>query len=181
VGQGDGRKNVERYPGFREFVQARRGALSRAAFFLTGDLAAAEDLLQEALTRTVARWRRVSTGGSPEAYVKQVMLNDVRTRWRRHQRQQVVTVADVPDQPGGDEHAGTVERTALARALRQLAPRQRAVLYLRFYEDRTHPEIARLLDCSVGTVKSQLHHALERLRAIAPELLADADLSEVSP
>ncbi len=74
-----------------------------------------------------------------------------------------------------------MDRTALARALRQLAPRQRAALYLRFYEDRSQVEIARMLDCSVGTVKSQLHHALERLRAIAPELLADAELSEVSP
>lgn len=172
---------MERYPGFREFVQARRNALSRTAFFLTGDTASAEDLLQEALTKTVARWRHVSSGGNPEAYVKQVMLNEVRSRWRARQRRQIVSVANVPDQPGDDEHAGAVDRTALARALRQLAPRQRAALYLRYYEDRSQVEIARMLDCSVGTVKSQLHHALERLRAIAPELLADAELSEVSP
>ncbi len=87
---------MERYPGFREFVQARRGALSRTAFFLAGDTASAEDLLQEALTKTVARWRHVSSGGNPEAYVKQVMLNEVRSRWRTRQRRQVISVADVP-------------------------------------------------------------------------------------
>ncbi|MBM7786730.1 SigE family RNA polymerase sigma factor [Tenggerimyces flavus] len=172
---------MERYPGFREFVEARRGALSRTAFFLTGDTSAAEDLLQEALTKTVARWGNVTAGGYPEAYVKQVMLNEIRTRWRRRQRRLVVSVADVPDQPHDGDVSDAVDRTALARALRQLAPRQRAALYLRYYEDRSYADIARLLDCSVGTVKSQLHGALERLRVIAPELLADAELSEVLP
>lgn len=172
---------MERYPGFREFVEARRAALSRTAFFLTGDTLAAEELLQEALAKTVARWSRVGAGGTPEAYVKQVMLNEIRSRWRSRRRSHVVSVSSVPERSQGGPEAGAVDRTALARALRQLAPRQRAALYLRFYEDRTHADIARLLDCSVGTVKSQLHHALERLRAIAPELLTDAEISEVSP
>jgi DNA-directed RNA polymerase specialized sigma24 family protein len=74
------------YDGFREFFVARRGALSRTAFLLTGDHGEAEDLLQEALTKTVGRWRKVSAGDNPEGYVRQVMLNEVRSRWRRRRR-----------------------------------------------------------------------------------------------
>jgi DNA-directed RNA polymerase specialized sigma24 family protein len=72
---------VDRYEGFREFLAVHGHALSRAAFFLTGDHAAAEDLLQEALTRTVTRWRTVAGGGKPESYVRRVMLNEPRSRW----------------------------------------------------------------------------------------------------
>jgi RNA polymerase sigma-70 factor (sigma-E family) len=164
---------VDRYDGFREFLDAHGRALSRTAFFLTGDHAAAEDLLQEALTRTVRRWRKVASS-SPERYVRQVMLNEARSRWRRRFRAGGVeyTTESVSDQPSGsDVAADTVERTVLAAALRKLGVRQRAVLYLRFYEDLSEAETARLLGCSVGTVKSQTHDALARLREVAPELL----------
>jgi RNA polymerase sigma-70 factor (sigma-E family) len=155
---------VDRYEGFREFLAVHGHALSRAAFFLTGDHAAAEDLLQEALTRTVTRWRTVAGGGKPERYVRQVMLNETRSRWRRRFRSGVeYPTGSVNDQPSGtDLAADTVERTVLAAALRRLGARQRAVLYLRFYEDLSEAETARWLGCSVGTVKSQTHDALAR-------------------
>lgn len=164
---------MDRYEGLREFFSARQAALSRTAFLLTGSAQAAEDLLQEALVKTVARWRRVREG-NPEAYIRQVMLNDVRTRWRRRKRgveHPTAELADVAE--GRDLESDVADRDALGIALRKLAPRQRAVLYLRFYEDLPEAEVARQLGCSVGTVKSQTHDALARLRVSAPELLND--------
>lgn len=160
-----------RYDGFEEFFLAQRRSLSRTALLLTGDRLAAEDLLQEALTRTAERWPRVTAKGDPTAYIKQIMLNDVRSAWRRQRRVSEQAVSAVPDEAAtADFASGSDTATALLAALRQLAPRQRAVLYLRFYEDRSEAETGRLLGCSVGTVKSQTHDALAKLRSVAPEL-----------
>lgn len=168
---------------FREFFEARGHALSRSAFFLTGDHQLAEELLQEALTRTLTRtlvrWQHVAAGGNPEAYVRRVMLNEVRSRWRRRRR----FVEELRPDPPETAHVsamddGTIDRTDLGAALRALGARQRAVLYLRYYEDRS--EAARLLGCTVGTVKSQTHDALARLRVLAPELLSAPDAAEVT-
>jgi RNA polymerase sigma factor (sigma-70 family) len=86
---------------------------------------------------------------------------------------------DVPDRPelrgAGDDPETVARRIVLADALARLTPRQRAVLVLRFYEDRTESETAHLLDCSVNTVKSQVRHALGRLRTTAPDLAATFD------
>lgn len=170
---------VDRYEGFREFVAARGAALSKKAFLLTGDLTASEDLLQEALTKTAAHWPRVNAGDSPEAYVRQVMLNEIRSRWRRGRSGREYATADLPDSPGAaDEATQVVQRSVLAKALRQLGPKQRAVLFLRFYEDLSEAETAELLGCSVGTVKRQAHEALARLRRIAPELAPASDIAE---
>jgi RNA polymerase sigma-70 factor (sigma-E family) len=159
---------MDRYEGFREFFAARRSALSRAAFLLTGSVQAAEELLQEALVKTVARWPKVTAGGeSPEAYVRQVMLNEVRSKWRRRQAG-VEHPTDVPPEVAGrsDLESQAADRQLLAVALRKLGPRQRAVLFLRFYEDLSEAECARVLGCSVGAVKSQTHDAVKRLREL---------------
>lgn len=168
---------MDRYEGFREFFAARRAAMSRTAYLLTGSTQAAEELLQDALVKTVARWRKVRDGGNPEAYIRQVMLNELRTRWRRRRRGVEHPTAELTDQAEAcDLEAETADRDVLAVALRKLAPGQRAVLYLRFYEDLPEAEVARQLGCSVGTVKSQTHDALARLRACAPELLDDLNM-----
>lgn len=167
------------FEGFTEFVAARGQALFRMALALTGDRAAAEDLVQEALTRTARRWRRVIRDGDPERYVRAVMLNEVRSQWRRPRRRDV-SMAQPPDSTsGGDHQAGTVNKLALADVLRQLSPRQRAVIFLRYYEDRSVDETAHLLSCSPGTVKRQTHDALVRMRALAPELLPDGEAQEL--
>lgn len=166
-----------RYDGFEEFFLASRISLSRTALLLTGDPGAAEDLLQEALTRTAQRWPHVSARGDPTAYIRAIMLNDVRSAWRRRRRADT-RPAPVPD-ADVDFTARVDADRLLLPALRQLAPRQRAVLYLRFYEDRSEAETARLLSCSIGTVKSQTHDALARLRAVAPELAPGWRESEV--
>jgi RNA polymerase sigma-70 factor (sigma-E family) len=158
---------VERYEGFAEFVVACGPSLSRTAFLLTGDHHNAEDLLQTALVRTAPHWRRVANWGNPEAYVRRVMINE-RTSWWRLRRP---ITAPIPDQPAGtDESDQAASRLTMALALAALPPRQRAVIILRYYHDYPIDEVADVLGCSPGTVKSQAHHALQRLRQLLPEL-----------
>lgn len=162
----------DRYDGFREFFAARRSDLTRTAFFLTGDDGAAEDLLQEAMVKTAAKWHRIHPDGNPDAYVRQVMLNLVRSRWRRRQKITEYATEEVPERfAEHDVESSVLAKSALGRALRTLTARQRATLYFRYYEDLSEVETARILGCSTGTVKSQSHAALAKLRASAPHLL----------
>jgi RNA polymerase sigma-70 factor (sigma-E family) len=153
---------------FREFVQACGGRLFRVALALAGDRHAAEDLLQHVLTRTCARWRHVRE--NPEGYVRRALYHAQVSTWRRYRRLREVPVDVLPEPPVGDEMAAADIRVAVRQALRRLPPRQRAVLVARFLEDLPEQETAELLGCSIGTVRSQLHRALARLRVIAPEL-----------
>ncbi len=160
---------LDRYEGFREFVIARGPALSRTALLLTGSHHAAEDLVQEALVKAALRWRKLTAEGDPEAYLRRVMVNDRITWWRRRRRESVM--ATVPE-GASTEGSETVDgRLDLAAALATLAPRQRAVVVLRFYEDLSVEETAALLRCSPGTVKSQTSDALARLRRLVPTLV----------
>lgn len=162
--------------GFREFAAARGPALSRSAYLLTGDHQLAEDLLQAALTRCVAHWDRIADG-NPEAYVRRAMIN-LRTSWWR-KRRYAIEVPITDDRAVADGADDVVRRLTMLAALARLPARQRAVIVLRYYEDRTEADIARLLGCSVGTVKSQASAALASLRRFAPDLLADR--TEVHP
>ncbi len=156
---------MNRFDGFHEFVVARGGALSRTAFLLTGEHHAAEDLVQSALAKAAARWRQIMEYGQPEAYVRRTMINEHISWWRRRPAR---PMAEVPERPGSDEPHQVVDRVVLGRALNTLTPRQRAVVVLRYYEDLTEAETATALGCSVGTVKSQTHIALNNLRAALP-------------
>jgi RNA polymerase sigma-70 factor (sigma-E family) len=170
---------VDRYEGFREFVLARSAALTRTAYLLAGERALAEDLLQTALARTAERWPMVVRGGDPEAYIRRVLYNEFVSGWRRRSRRPAERLTDAPpERPGIDEHDRALQRLALRQALQQLTPSQRAVVVLRFYEDRSEAQTAELLGCSVGTVKSQAHRAISKLRTLAPEL---AELVSASP
>ncbi|GAA2431953.1 SigE family RNA polymerase sigma factor [Actinomadura vinacea] len=160
--------NREARESFSEFVAARSGNLIRTAYVLTGDQHAAEDLLQSALAKTAARWRHVHD--NPEAYVRRVLYNEQINRWRRRGRESVV--AEPPDIPVDDGSQNVDLRLTLERALLALPPRKRAVLVLRYYEDLPESEVAQILGCSVGTVRSQTHRAIARLRELAPELAA---------
>lgn len=160
---------------FDEFVVARGAALLRTAYLLTGDRHMAEDLVQAALAKTFRHWSRVCEG-SPESYVRQVMVRENITWWRR--RRVVETpVADVPERPASGGSADVDRRLSLDAALRLLSAQQRAVLVLRYYDDLTERQAADALGCSIGTVKTQAHRALKRLREVAPEL---ADLWDSS-
>jgi RNA polymerase sigma-70 factor (sigma-E family) len=136
---------------------------------LTGDAMAAEDLLQTALAKAWPHWDRVSREGDPTAYIQRVMVNTYRSWWRRKWRAEVPT-ADVPDRvTGPDAFAAADDRERVRRALDRLPRRQRSVLVLRFFEDLTEAQAAAVLDCSIGTVKSQTAKARAALRDILGE------------
>jgi RNA polymerase sigma-70 factor (sigma-E family) len=146
---------------FEEYVAARRSALLRTAYLLTGHREDAEDLVQVALVKAVPHWAKIAD--DPEPYLRTVLARESVSRWRRRRWREVHTDA-VPDAPVEGPGA---DRVALQAALAQLAPRQRAVIVLRYYEDLTEAETARVLGIAVGTVKSQARDALARLRVEA--------------
>ena len=148
---------------FREFVAARSGALLRTAYLLAGDWATAEDLLQIALTKTYLAWKRLGRIDAVEPYTRKVLVNTATSWWRRrwHGERPTEILPETAITDGLDER---LERDALWRQVRDLPARQRAVLVLRFYEDQSEAETARLLGVSVGTVKSQCSRALASLR-----------------
>ena len=156
---------------FREFVTARSAALLRVAYLLTGDVHHAQDLLQTALLGTVHRWAAIRRREHPEAYVRTAMYRHQVNRWRLRSRRPETLVPSAPDRAAGDDHAtDTVVRHGVFDALRALPARQRAVVVLRYYENRSEAEVAQLLDISLGTVRSQASKALAKLRAAHPEL-----------
>lgn len=162
--------------GFTAFVTARGPALLRLGWLLTGDADAAEDLAQEALARLVRHWDRVSRDGNPEAYVRTSMRSIWIDSWRRRHGWSVSPMDTVPDAGASDPAIDAVpSRQAVVAALARLAPRQRAVLVLRFYEDLTEVATAKALGCSASTVKSQTREALANLRRLAPWLADELD------
>jgi RNA polymerase sigma-70 factor (sigma-E family) len=154
---------------FEEFVHSRSAHLFRLALLLTGqNRAEAEDLLQIALERAYRRRASLSRSQSPEPYVRRVLVNASIDRWRtlgRRAEQPLDTVEAGP--PVADRTGQVADRDLLLRSLALLPPRQRAVLVLRYWEDRSEAEIAAMLGCSAGTVKSQASRGLARLRGLA--------------
>lgn len=152
---------------FEDYVAARRPALLRFGRLLSGNTAAAEDLVQTALARSYLRWGSID---DPEAYVRRAMVNANLSWWRRRPWREELTDTlpeRAADGPGAE--VGVDLRDAVWTALAGLPARQRSVLVLRYYEGLTEREIADLLHCSVGTVKSAASRALDKLRAL-PEL-----------
>jgi RNA polymerase sigma-70 factor (sigma-E family) len=143
--------------------------LVKVAFLLTGDAHLAEDLVQQALIRVATHWERVIATSDPEPYVREVLYHQHVSWWRRHRRAELPT-EEPPDVAVADGTADVVVSLAVWQALAALAPRQRAVPVLRFYEDLSEARAAEALGCSVNTVKSQTRDALARLRAAAPDL-----------
>lgn len=148
---------------FDEFVNARAGALLRLAYLLTGERHAAEDLLQDVLEQVYVRWPTVHT--SAEAYSRQALVHRATNRWRWRLRRREQPLGD-HDRPAPDASERVVVRDAVLTALRQLPARQRAAVVLRFLEDQPVSEVARILGCSEGAVKSHTARALERLRGV---------------
>lgn len=149
---------------FEAWARARQQTMVRNAYLLTGDFQRAEDLVQEALIRAAERWD-VLEPGNPDAWVRTVIYRQHVSWWRKTGRESVVE--RVPTSlVQTDDDSGMLLRTAFAR----LTPRQRAVMILRYIEDRSVAETAAVLGVTEGTVKKQTSLAVERLRAVAPEL-----------
>ncbi len=148
---------------FAEFAAAALPGLLRFGHVLTGNAAAAEDLVQTALGRSLRAWR-LRRIDDPRAFVRKVMVNSYAS-WHRRYGGREWTVTE----PGGgsaatEDCARRVDhRDAVWRALQVLPPRQRAVIVLRYYEDLTETEIAAVMGVSAGTVRSQSARALRRL------------------
>ncbi|MCW6004142.1 SigE family RNA polymerase sigma factor [Micromonospora sp. CPCC 205371] len=149
---------------FEDFVRARWAALVRYGYVLSGNPHDAADLAQEALARLGSAWTRVQRRDDPERYARTTMARLHISWWRRRRRERLV--GDVPELGYADDAYTAVEGdTGLWQSLATLPGRQRAVLVLRYYEDRTGDEIAALLGISRGTVRSQASRGLDKLRA----------------
>ena len=150
-------------PSFDEWVTARGPGLLRFAYVVTGSQHAAEDAVQDALARACERWARVARATDPDTYVRRMIVNAHVSRWRRTRRESPVEVVLAPDpQPDHADRLGTGD--AVWAVCRELPPRQRAAVVLRFYEDLDYPEIAAVLGCSEVTVRTHVHRALAALR-----------------
>ncbi|MFC0628617.1 SigE family RNA polymerase sigma factor [Kribbella deserti] len=154
---------------FEDFVAARYESLRRTAYLLTQDAALAEDLVQTVLAKCWLSWSRIK---DPGAYVHRTLVNTYIAWWRRRWNNEHPTEELPESAHGGAETLD--DRTDLSYALRRLPRKMRAVVVLRFYEDLSEAETARILNCSLGTVKSQTSRALAKLR-IDPSLLAEQD------
>lgn len=153
---------------FARFVGARQQRLLRAAYLVCGDRHLAEDLLQGALIKMATRWDDLRLE-NPDAYIRTILYRDAVSSWRKRRREVVV---DLPPDPGVAAHDDEVGlRLDLERGLAELTPKQRAVIVARFFDDRSVREAADALGVSEGTVKSQTYAALERLRAVLPDLV----------
>ncbi|MFD7445671.1 SigE family RNA polymerase sigma factor [Streptomyces sp. NPDC059909] len=149
---------------FQEFVRARWSHLVRTAYLLTGDVHHAEDLTQTALAKAYRSWRRVSRSDSPEAYIRRMLVSCNSDRFRKRRVTEALTAAP-PEVAGRDEAVSWAgERSALLAALAQLPSKQRAVVVMRYWEDLSEAEVAEVLGCSTGTVKSQASKGLAKLR-----------------
>ena len=153
---------------FTDFVATRSNQLIRLAYVLTGDQHTAEDLLQNALAKAAAHWARIHT--APEAYVRRFMYREQVSWLRRRARRPETPMAQVPELPAGEQAVSVEARLALRDALLALPPRRRAVLVLRYLEDLSESQVAEILGCSVGTVRSQNHKAVAQLRLALPSL-----------
>ena len=160
---------------FEAYVRTSERRHKRLAFLLTGDLHAAEDLLQAAYARMYPRWSKVRTYDVPDAYLRRVMVS-LRTSWWRRTRNREWPVAepDTSGLSGPDAAAAVVESQALLRALRQLPERQRVAVVLRHWCDLSEADTATIMSCSLGTVKSNTSKGLARLRAALGQVEGDA-------
>jgi RNA polymerase sigma-70 factor (sigma-E family) len=149
---------------FAEYFAARSDAMRGTAYLLCGDWHRAEDLTQLAFTKLYLAWERVSRHDVLDGYTRRTLvrtfLDERRRGWFRRE-----LVTDAPPERADPARGRAEERLVLLDALREVPPRQRAVLVLRYWEDLSVEETAELLGCSTGTVKSQASRGLDALRS----------------
>ena len=156
---------------FAAFVRARGEHHLRMAVLLTGHRQEAEDLVQASLVKLYRAWPRLDTSAGPDAYLRRIIVNTRRSWWRARWRQET-PVAEIPDTAPAD--GDPADRIALGAQVRQALARlprqQRAALVLRYCEDLPEAEVAALLGCSPGTVKTHAHRGLRALRESIADL-----------
>lgn len=155
---------------FAEYFAAKRDSVRRTAYLLCGDWHRADDLAQTAFVALHRRWNRIRDRGATDAYLRKTLIrasiDESRRPWRREQQ---VERLPEPEPAGGllDEQVAT--RADLLAGLRDVPPKQRAVLVLRYFEGLDVAGVAKALGCSEGNVKSQTARGLTRLRTALGE------------
>jgi RNA polymerase sigma-70 factor (sigma-E family) len=157
---------------FERFVADRTGPLLRTAHLVAGNLAEAEDLVQETLLRVARRWPKVQAMDHPAAYARQILVNmAIDGAAQRSRRTGELAAADRAgthdpvDNRAERDLLDVDTQQELLGALATLTARQRAIIVLRYWEDLPEAEVAEILGCSAGTVKSTASRGLARLRA----------------
>jgi RNA polymerase sigma-70 factor (sigma-E family) len=153
---------------FSEFVEARSASLFRSAYLMVGDHQLAQDLLQEALVKTLLAWPRLRDRANVDAYTRRIIVTTA-ISWRRRRSFHERPRDTLPERVDPDLVDAVVTHDAVVAALLTVPPRQRAAIVLRYYDDLTEAQTADVMGCSVGTVKSQVSVGLRRLReALGP-------------
>ncbi|MFF5182140.1 SigE family RNA polymerase sigma factor [Micromonospora sp. NPDC000316] len=166
----------DRDAAFAEYFAARSGAMRSTAYLLCGDWHRAEDLVQTTFVKLYRVWNRISRHEVLDSYVRQILirtfLDERRRGWWRRERVggENADQAAPPDSPES--------RLVLLQALASVAPRQRAVLVLRYWEDLSVEDVAALLECSPGTVKSQAARGLDTLRGLLAPTYSGIEMGE---
>lgn len=156
---------------YEEFADSRLSALLRYAVMLTGDPASAQDLVQETMVRAQLHWRKVVASDSPDGYVRRILTNQFIEQRRGSWWRRVLLWAEPDETAVAFDHADeSAERDRIWSLLAGLPRRQRAALVLRYYEDLPDQEIADILGCAVGTVRSSISRGLGALRAELVEI-----------
>jgi RNA polymerase sigma-70 factor (sigma-E family) len=150
---------------FGAFIRNCATPLHETAYLLCGDWHLAHDLVQDTLVKAYQHWPRVRRADSPDAYIRAILLNEARGRWRRRERTLPVSRFPEGREPVTPDQTDEITRRAgLLQALLALPLRQRATVILRYLEGMSERETAAVLGCSEGTVKSQSARALATLR-----------------
>jgi len=152
-------------PAFSELVRSEGDRAFRLAVLLTGDLTAGQDLLQTVHEQIYRHYRRHGAPESPGHYLRAALIKAAVRSRRLQARRPEILVSQLPETAGRSAESRVVARQHLLPALRRLPPRQRAVIVLRYFADMTEADTAGALGCSIGTVKTQAHRALQRLRS----------------
>jgi RNA polymerase sigma-70 factor (sigma-E family) len=152
-------------PEYDDVYAALWPRLVRTAYAVSGDLGVAEDAVQSAFAKAYRSWRRIARMDALEAYLRRMVVNEVLNNRRLARHRHEVTSAELPEPAASGTAELTLAHSEMWSALSTLPPRQRAVLVLRYYEDLSEQQIADLLGCRPGTVKSQASAALASLRS----------------
>jgi RNA polymerase sigma-70 factor (sigma-E family) len=150
---------------FTAFVVEHGARLLRTACLVTGDRGLGEDLVQTALARAYGSWSKVRAAEDGGAYVRRIMVN-AHLSWRRRLMSTEQVVETLPDRGGGDHQDAHADGDEVRRALLQLSPRMRTAVVLRYLDDLSEAETARLMGCSTSTVNNHVTRGLAALRAL---------------
>jgi RNA polymerase sigma-70 factor (sigma-E family) len=156
----------EAAPEFEDFVRTETGSLLRTAFLLTGTAAAAEDLVQETLTRLYPKWAKVRAARYPYAYVRRSLINMHLNSLRSRSSGEIVSNELVAGAATSDAADLVADHEWIVTLLDRLPQRQRAALVLSYLDDLSAEEVARALGCRAGTARSLVSRGLSTLREL---------------